>query len=110
MSLSYYNGLAYEHWKEFLPKRYKELLKAGQLPKALERAAKQTDVEMQNALDAGIPHDQAWEEIRGRYLLLEPEPLSPEDEDRIYGPNPNKEMLDLMQEIQEATQKIYDEM
>ena len=82
MNLNQYKTLAYEHWKEFLPKYYKELLKADQLPAALERAAKQTDVEMRNALDSAIPRDQAWEEIRGRYLLLEPEP---ESQERAHG-------------------------
>ena len=110
MNLSYYKSLAHDHWMEFLPQLYEELTATGELNKALDEAAKQTDLEMQNALDSGIPRDQAWEGIRGRYLLLEPEPLSPEDEDRIYGPNPNKEILDLIQEIQAATQKIYDEM
>lgn len=103
MNLSQYKLLAHDHWKEFLPKYYKELLKADQLPEALEKAAKQTDAEMRNALDSGIPRDQAWEEIRGRYLLLEPEPES-------LPPSPRNPLLELAKEINEATQKIYDEM
>jgi hypothetical protein len=31
MSLTQYENLARDHWKEFLPKRYKELKKAGEL-------------------------------------------------------------------------------
>ena len=106
MNLNHYKSLAYEHWKEYLPRLYKELVEAGQLQKAVDEAAKQTDVEMQNALDSGIPHDQAWEGVRGRYLLLEPE----WDNDDEYGPNPNQPFYDLVKEINDATQKIYDEM
>lgn len=106
MSLGYYESLASDHWKEFLPKMYVQALKEGKLAHMLTRAAEQTDREMQNALDSGIPRDQAWEGVRGRYLLLEPE----SDNDDEYGPNPNQPFYDLAKEINDATQKIYDEM
>ena len=65
MNLEQYKSLANDHWKEFLPTYYKALLTTKKLPEALERAAKQTDEEMRNALDSGVPRDQAWEQIRG---------------------------------------------
>lgn len=104
MSRTYYESLAKEHWRGFLPKRWKALTKEGTLEQELELAAELTDREMQAALAAGVPRNRAWEEIRGRYLLLEPEPLSREAEDQQYGSNQNREALDLASEVIEAIQ------
>ena len=103
MNLSYYKNLAHDHWKEFLPQLYEELIATGELNKALAEAAKQTDLGMQQALDAGIPRDQAWEGIRGRYLLLEPEEDSQEE-------SPDRPLARLSREIFGAINDIYDNL
>ncbi len=77
----HYYQIARDHWKNFLPLRFKELVKAGTLQQSLVEAANQTELEMSQAEEAGIPRDQAWEEIRGRYLLPTPEQEEPERED-----------------------------
>ena len=101
MSLDYYKSLAMEHWQEFLPKRWKELQEAGRLGEAIDEAAERTDREMQAQLGAGVPRNQAWEELRGRYLLLEPE-SEPQ--------SPQSDAHDLIREIHAATMDIYDDL
>ena len=101
MNRKYYQ-IAQNHWKEFLPTMYKELEKAGTLQETLEEAANQTELEMNQSMEAGVPRDQAWEEIRSRYLLLTPEQEEPERED-----NPRARLLN--ESISEIN-NFYDQM
>ncbi len=64
MNQSFYQ-IAHAHWKEFLPKMYKILVDNRTLLGRLEAAASQTDLEMTQAMDSGMPREQAWESIRG---------------------------------------------
>ena len=70
-------GQAGHHWRDHLPRRYRELDKAGELPQALLRAAELTAREMDQLLDSGFDPDQAWEMVRNEYLFLPPEPEKP---------------------------------
>lgn len=104
-TLNYYRELAEAHWGEFLPSRYTQLQEAGELEAALTRAAELTHGEMTSAMHAGVPRDQAWEAIRGHYLLLEPEPETVDEDD----PNPNQAFYDLSRELHEDTMRAYAE-
>lgn len=101
--LTQYKNLARQHWKEFLPKRYAELKQAGELDPAVTRAAELTDQEMAAAVDAGIPLDQAWEGIKGHYLLLKPEPEEPDEDD-----NPNRAFWLLSRAIHQEAQLVLE--
>lgn len=57
------------HWKEFQPAKYRQLKQAGKLEPALQQAANQTSLEMGQMQDAGIAHQDAWEQVRERYLF-----------------------------------------
>ena len=57
-------SMAYDHWKEFQPTRFKDLRKAGKLLKALDHAANQTTLEMDQLMDAGLSYHSAWEAVR----------------------------------------------
>jgi hypothetical protein len=60
---------AREHWAEYTPRRYKALLKAGTLEKALQEAAERTSQEMQQLQERGRTYDEAWEIVRQTYLF-----------------------------------------
>ena len=89
-----------DHWKEFRPKMYQELAKAGKLPSALKVAAERTAHEMQVLLEAGFQHHQAWEAVRETYLFL------PEEEGVTEEPEPD-EFWELHKEMMELKRKIY---
>ena len=75
---------AREHWKEFQPKRYRELLKTGKLEAALHDAADRTYREVTELEDQGFdPHD-AWEVVRERYLFVPEEGESPTAHSESY--------------------------
>lgn len=58
------------HWKEFQPKRYAELKKAGMLEQALTEAAEQTALEMNQLTDvSGYKPDEAFQMVREQYLF-----------------------------------------
>ena len=69
--------MAEDHWKEHLPKLYSHLKKEGELDEALDYAVAQTPHEMIVTQNAGATRQEAWEELRERYLILPPE-SSPE--------------------------------
>jgi len=95
--------MAYHHWKEHCPNMFKRLLKAGKLPQALEEAANQTAMEMDQMMDAGFTHHQAWEATRENYLFLrQEEGLEDEDEETTSpGWEILKEMIELHRRIGE---------
>jgi hypothetical protein len=65
---------ANEHWKEHQPTRYKRLMQAGELGKALKEAAAQTATEFQALKEQGLDALAAWEMVRERYLFPAEEP------------------------------------
>ncbi|MEO6244530.1 MAG: hypothetical protein ABIQ12_03765 [Opitutaceae bacterium] len=79
-----YGRMAEAHWREHCPRLVRELETQGKLQEALLEAQEQTAAEMgqllresrRQGLTPQQAHDQAWELVREKYLLLPPE--SPE--------------------------------
>lgn len=69
MSFEIWKREAREHWEEFQPRRYKALLAAGKLDKALQDAANRTHRELSELPDGGMDPQGAWEMVRERYLF-----------------------------------------
>jgi hypothetical protein len=73
--------MAEKHWREFRPRMVQELEAKGLLHQMLLDAEEKTKDEMdtlmrelrQQGLTAQQAHDQAWEMVRERYILLAPE-------------------------------------
>ncbi len=81
-TLTAYGLMAKRHWTEFRPKMVKELEAQGKLEEALYEAQETTSDEMiellrklqkEQGLTPQQAHDQAWEMIREKYILLPPE-------------------------------------
>ena len=81
-----YGKMAEAHWREHCPRMVRELEAQGQLQAALLEAQERTLDEMESlqrqfrlqGLNPQQAHDQAWELVREKYLLLPPE--TPESE------------------------------
>ena len=81
-SLTQYGLMAERHWRQFRPKMVRRLESQGKLEEALLEAQEQTIEEMETlyrrfkgeGLTEQQAEAQAWELIRERYILLEPEP------------------------------------
>lgn len=80
--LTGYGLMAKRHWTEFRPEMVKELTAQGRLDEALYEAQETTSAEMmelraklqrEQGLTPQQAHDQAWELIREKYILLPPE-------------------------------------
>ena len=79
--LTQYGRMAEKHWREFRPKMVQEMEARGLLQQMLLEAEEKTKDEMDmlmrelrhQGLTAQQAHDQAWEMIRERYILLSPE-------------------------------------
>jgi hypothetical protein len=80
--LTQYGLMAERHWREFRPTLVRELEAKGTLMEALFEA-QETTIEEMEALTRQLEteqkmtpqqaHDQAWEMIREKYILLPPE-------------------------------------
>src|SRR5436309_12465211 len=79
--LTQYGLMAERHWREFRPKMVQELEAKGTLMEALFDAQETTISEMdalvrqletEQKLTPQRAHDQAWEMIREKYILLPP--------------------------------------
>ena len=82
-SLTQYGLMAERHWRQFRPKMVRRLEAQGKLEEALLEAQEKTTEEMDNlrrqlqqeqSLTPQQAQNQAWELIREKYILLEPEP------------------------------------
>ncbi len=81
LHLTQYGLMAERHWQEFRPAMVREMKVQGRLMEALFEAQETTKTEMENlrtefrtqGLTEQQAHDQAWEIVRTRYILLEPE-------------------------------------
>lgn len=79
--------MAEAHWREHCPRLVRELEAEGKLREALVEAQEQTAGEMirllrelqRQGLTAQQAHDQAWEIVREKYLLIPPEALESTD-------------------------------
>jgi len=77
-SLTQYGRMAEKHWREHLPKMVRELERKGLLQRMLLEAEEKTKDEMvtlrtelmQRGATAQQAHDQAWEMVREKYILL----------------------------------------
>lgn len=75
------------HWKKHQPRRYARLKQAGTLPQELRAAAEATDKEMQDLQAGGMTPDEAWMEVRNKYLFPAEEPhLTALDEEMMDSP------------------------
>ena len=81
--LTQYGLMADRHWRQFRPKMVKRLETQGKLEEALFEAQETTIEEMdtlrrqlqkEHSLTPQQAQTQAWELIREKYILLEPEP------------------------------------
>ena len=76
-----YGLMAERHWREHCPKLVRDLERKGQLKAALIEAQERTTNEMEwlmldfrkRGLTPPQAHDQAWELVREKYILLRPE-------------------------------------
>src|ERR1700682_5147874 len=83
--LTQYGLMAERHWREFRPKMVRELEAKGALMESLFDAQERTleemealtrQLETEQKLTPRQAHDQAWEIIREKYILLPPEDAS----------------------------------
>ena len=80
-SLTQYGRMAEKHWREHRPKMVRELERQGLLQRMLLEAEEKTKDEMvtlrtelmRRGATAQQAHDQAWEMVREKYILLPPE-------------------------------------
>ena len=78
--------MAEQHWRAQRPRMVQELEALGSLQTALVEAQERTAAEMdrlirqfrKQGLEPQQAHDQAWELVRGKYILLPPETPPPE--------------------------------
>jgi len=76
-----YGRMAEAHWRDHCPRRVREMERTDQLTAALREAPQWTLDEMERlmrdfrrqGLNPQQAHDQAWELVRERYLLIPPE-------------------------------------
>ena len=79
--LTQYGRMAEKHWREHCPKMVRELKRKGILHQMLLEAEQKTKDEMatlrlelmKQGKTAQQAHDQAWEMVRAKYILLTPE-------------------------------------
>ena len=79
-----YGKLAEAHWREHCPRLVRELERTGQMSGSLLEAQNRTLNEMETlmrdfrrqGLNPQQAHDQAWELVRERYILIPPEATS----------------------------------
>jgi hypothetical protein len=80
-----YGRMAEAHWREHCPRMVRELERTGQMATSLLEAQTRTLDEMESmirdfrrqGLNPQQAHDQAWELVRERYILIPPEMPAP---------------------------------
>ena len=76
-----FGRMAEKHWREHRPRMVRELEQQGRLPEMLLEAQERSLDEMESlirtfrkqGLNPQQAHDQAWELVREKYILLPPE-------------------------------------
>ena len=79
--LTQYGRMVEKHWREHCPRMVRELERKGLLHQMLLEAEERTKDELANlrielmkqGKTAQQAHDQAWEMVREKYILLPPE-------------------------------------
>jgi hypothetical protein len=99
MNLQNWINLGREHWKEFLPKKFAALKKAGMLEAALKEAAEQTYLATSALEEQGMQPDYAWQMAREKYLLLPPE-------DRADEPTASSAAFEVMKMMVQMNQEM----
>ena len=61
---------ALEHWKKHLPNLFAKLQEKGELERRAQKAADQTNEDLENAVSQGMPWHNAWDEVKNRYVFL----------------------------------------
>src|SRR5207249_3223626 len=61
---------AKEHWKQFRPKMYQELLKSGELDRRAQEAAENTLEARGRLIQQGMKPNEAWEAVRENWVFL----------------------------------------
>lgn len=79
--LARWAALARRHWREFQPRRYRRLQRAGHLERELAAAARLTADAMADWVGQGATWDEAWEATRALYLF--PTEEAPKSAERI---------------------------
>ncbi len=105
MLLQNWVNQAREHWKEFQPKRYSELVKSGKLEGALQDAAERTYREVTDLEDQGFDFQDAWEMVRERYLFVPEEGKGPTAYSESYFKRPTLSAA-LHQAVEEGARTI----
>lgn len=59
-----------DHWRTYLPEKFKDLKEAGTLDENLKAAAQMTIDEMDDLRKAGAQPHEAWEATRELHLIL----------------------------------------
>ena len=80
-----YGRMAEAHWREHCPRMVRELERTGHMATSLLEAQTRTLDEMESmmrdfrrqGLNPQQAHDQAWELVRERYILIPPEMPAP---------------------------------
>lgn len=68
-----YTGLALRHWRQWRPKMYRELQKAGTLNAAAQTASKEAAKQVASLMEAGYQKHEAEEVVLPELILLPPE-------------------------------------
>lgn len=72
--IGHYISLARDHWREFRPRTFHAMQRAGTLDRALRDAAEATVREMTDLMAAGFTQAEAWSMVREEYIILPEEP------------------------------------
>ena len=80
---------AIEHWQKYLPKLYASLNEKGLLEERAQKAADQTNDDLEQAVSQGMPWHNAWDLVKNRYVFLpsEEEQERQEKEDEANQPD-----------------------
>jgi hypothetical protein len=80
---------AIEHWQKYLPKMYASLKKNGQLEERAQKAADQTNEDLENAVSQGMPWHNAWDLVKNRYVFLSSEEEQSQQEKEAENEQPD---------------------
>jgi hypothetical protein len=75
--IGHYISLAREHWREFRPRTYHAMQRAGALEQALQDAAESSAREMAELIAAGLTDAEAWPMVSEEYIILPEESAAP---------------------------------
>jgi hypothetical protein len=84
MTTEAFAAMARNHWKKWLPRKWKALMESGQAEAEVRAAAQMAQQEKLRLMKMGAQEHEADEIVRAEFLLLKPEPEAdaPDAEDR----------------------------